>query len=74
MTSFLKYCEIDPDGAQAMLERRGSKIAALRARGICTHGWLQGPPGKPVITCLDCGATFETYAERDKASRAAMRS
>jgi hypothetical protein len=70
--SFLKFCETNPDAAAAMLDAAGNKIAALRRRGICTHGWLSGPPGKPVITCNDCGATFETYAARDRAARIAM--
>lgn len=74
--SFLKFVERNPNAAQAKLEAAGRKIAELRARGICTHGWLQGPPGpkdKPttVVTCLDCGKVWKTLAEAYAAGRQA---
>lgn len=72
--SFLDFAARCPDAAQRQLEAAGKKIAALKARGICTHGWIQGPPGKPVITCLDCGATFESSSEHMESRRKALRS
>lgn len=74
MSSFLRFCETNPDAAQRHLEKIGNKISALRRRGICTHGWMQGPPGKPVLTCLDCGATFANEAEHMEARRDALNS
>lgn len=73
--SFLKYAELYPNAAQAKLEAAGNKIAKLRARGICTHGWLQGPPGNATgpAKCLDCGASFESMAAAYAANREAMR-
>ena len=32
---------MNPDVLQARLERAGNKIAALRTREICAHGWIQ---------------------------------
>ena len=32
---------MNPDALQARMERAGRKISALRARGICAHGWVQ---------------------------------
>lgn len=72
--SFLKYAELYPDAAQAKLERAGRKIDALKARGICTHGWMQGPPGKAVLTCLDCGREFASHEEHMQARREAFNS
>lgn len=72
--SFLRYAERCPDGAQARLERAGNKVAALKARGICTHGWMQGPPGKAVLTCLDCGQEFASECEHIEARRVALAS
>jgi hypothetical protein len=76
--SFLKFCETNPDAAQAKLEAAGNKIAALRKRGICTHGWLQGPSRYPAtardnVLCLDCGAVFATMDDAYEAGKAAMR-
>lgn len=53
----------DADLEQAHYEAMGRTLARLQKRGICAHGWTQGPPGKPVLTCLDCGATFADAAE-----------
>ncbi len=72
--SFLKYAELYPDAAQAKLERIGRKLDALKKRGICTHGWMQGPPGKPILTCLDCGCEFTTHAEHEAARKEAFNS
>ena len=45
----------------------------LARKKICSHGWLQGPPGPPgkptnVVTCHYCGKVFadfdEAYTER----------
>lgn len=77
--SFYDFCATNPNAAQAILERKGRKIAALRARGICTHGWLQGPPGPASapcsdVTCLHCGAKWATMAEAYAAGRKAMES
>jgi hypothetical protein len=70
--SFYDFCGTNPDAAQRMLEAAGNKIARLKARGICTHGWMQGPPGKAVLTCLDCGATFASDHEHQAARRKAL--
>lgn len=72
--SFLKYAERNPNGATVKLERAGNRIAALKARGVCTHGWMQGPPGKPVLTCLDCGREFADMREHMEARREAFAS
>lgn len=72
--SFLKYAELYPDAAQRKLERAGNRISELRKRGICTHGWMQGPPGKAVLTCLDCGRQFASTAEHEEARREALAS
>ena len=55
----------------------GNKISAAKARGVCTHGWIQGPPGpagRPttIATCLDCGQTWPTVEEAYAANRAAI--
>lgn len=62
----------DADIEQAELEAEGNRIAALRARGICTHGWTQGytaayrPDLAPAkVECHDCGRIFGTQAELD---------
>lgn len=62
----------DADLEMASLQEAGNTIARLRKRGICTHGWIQGPPGpasKPttVWTCHHCGKTWPTeVALRDE--------
>ena len=47
------------------LVRLGRRDAELRRRGICSHGWTQGTPGKPdgATRCLHCGKSFATFAE-----------
>jgi hypothetical protein len=70
--SFLKFAERYPDAAQAKLEAAGRKLDALRKRGICAHGWMQGPPGKAVLTCLDCGREFISRDEHEAARREAL--
>lgn len=64
----------DADIEMAQLTAMGNHAAKLRKRGICTHGWMQGPNaarGVKVLTCLDCGKEFpggdaEHQAERDR--------
>ena len=51
------------DIMQAKLERLGDKIANLKAQGICSHGWLKTLPGQQKTTCLDCGATFDSFEQ-----------
>jgi len=58
----------DADFEQRALEDAANASAARRRRGICDHGWTQGPPGQAsspttVWTCLDCGKVFQTEAE-----------
>ena len=62
----------DADLEMAELTASANRISRLRKRGICTHGWVQGPPGpagKPtsIWTCHDCGKTFQSEAELDEA-------
>ncbi len=59
----------DIDMEQARMEALGDEIARLRKLGICTHGHLQGPPGKPVLTCLDCGTEFGSHQEVNESRR-----
>jgi len=61
----------------AELTQQANRSAALRKRGICDHGYIQGPPGhrqapRSDWLCLDCGKTFATEAELE-ASREAAR-
>ena len=51
------------DFMQAKLDRLGDKIANLKAQGICSHGWLKTLPGQQKTTCLDCGATFDSFEQ-----------
>lgn len=62
----------DADFEMRDLEAKGNRSYQLRKAGICTHGWLQGPPGKPVTTCLYCGATFESSEAAFRAGNEAM--
>lgn len=55
----------DADIEMAELTAAANKESRLRKRGICAHGWIQGPPGpwnKPttVWTCQDCGKVFQS--------------
>ncbi len=56
----------DADVEMAALESAGRRVAALRKRGICAHGWIQGAPGNgntfdvSPVTCHECGAVFPT--------------
>ena len=66
------------DRLTRQLEAAGNKVAELRKRGICTHGWLKGPPG-PIGTageakCLHCGGVFPSTDAAYEAGRKAMRS
>lgn len=47
----------DADFDQRGLEAAGALTAALKRRGVCDHGWLMAPAGKPA-KCLHCGAVF----------------
>lgn len=65
------------DRLTRQFEAAGNRIADLRKQGICTHGWLQGPPG-PIgtpgkATCLHCGEVFPSTDAAHAAGRAAMR-
>jgi len=57
----------DADLESAELNRQASREARLKRKGICTHGWLSAPAGKP-CKCNDCGKTWESvelaYEER----------
>ena len=59
----------DIDMEQSRMETLGNEIARLRKLGICTHGHLQGPPGKPFLTCLDCGTEFGSHQEVNESRR-----
>lgn len=61
------------DYQQAKLERLGDKIAELTRQGICSHGWLQTPPGQHKTTCLDCGAIFQSFDAAMRAGREILR-
>ena len=67
----------DADLEMAELQASANREARLRRKGICTHGWLQCPPGpidKPtnVVTCLHCGQVFKTEAKANEARREAL--
>lgn len=47
----------DADLEMAHLEELGNRSAALKKRGICTHGYFQVMEDK-TAECLDCGKTF----------------
>lgn len=61
------------DYQQAKLERLGDKIAELKAQGVCSHGWLQTPPGQAQTVCLDCGARFNSFQDAMRAGREILR-
>jgi hypothetical protein len=55
----------DADIEMATLQERANLESRLRKKGICTHGWIQGPPGpvgKPttVATCNHCNKVWPT--------------
>ena len=57
----------DADLEMAQLTESANRTARMRKRGICDHGWIQGPPGRPDAPrtdwlCHHCGATFATEA------------
>lgn len=59
---------LDADIEMAQLQAVANRESRLWKRGICAHGWLQGPPGPAtapttVWTCLYCGKTWATEAE-----------
>ncbi len=67
----------DSDLEMTELTAAANRESWLRKRGICTHGWRQGPPGpasKPttVWTCLDCGQVFQSEAEMETARQEAL--
>ena len=58
----------DADFETRELEASAARQAARARKGICSHGWLQGPPGRAdrptkVWTCNHCGQTWNTEAE-----------
>jgi hypothetical protein len=57
----------DADLEAAELADQAERSAALRRRGICSHDWIQGPPGPPqrptkLWTCNQCGKVFASEA------------
>lgn len=69
----------DADQEQAGIEAAGRRLAALRRRGICAHGCVQGtPPGcgdafdRMPVKCHDCGVTFPTGKAWGRARDAAL--
>lgn len=57
----------------------GNRIARLEARGICTHGHVQGPVGHTragdnagPIKCLKCGEVFRTQRDWQNARDEAL--
>ena len=54
----------DADFEMRDLEAAAARDTALKARGICTHGWVQGTPGRQTgpVRCLEegCGKVFES--------------
>lgn len=70
----------DADIEQASIEAAGRRLASLRRRGICSHGWIQGASGpclngefdRSPVVCLDCGATFATGREWGRARDEAL--
>lgn len=64
----------DADLEAAALNEAANRETRLKRRGICAHGWLQGPPGPKhaptkVCTCLDCGKTWATTDEAHEERR-----
>lgn len=57
------------DYQQAKFESLGDRIAQLRAKGVCSHGWLKTTPGQQQTTCLDCGAIFNSFQQAMQAGR-----
>lgn len=53
----------DADLETAALHRHANRLARLRRRGICAHGWIKG------LLCRDCGKTFNTAAELEAERR-----
>ena len=58
----------DADFEMRELEASAARQSARAKLGICSHGWLQGPPGpigKPtkLWTCNHCGQTWKTEEE-----------
>lgn len=69
----------DADMLQSSLEAAGRRSAALRARGICDHGWTQGlaasgewcgegaAPAVGFARCLHCGEDVpDPFCARDE--------
>ena len=64
----------DADFETRDLEASARRQAERKKRGICSHGYLLGPPGplhKPtkIWTCGDCGQTWATEQEAHEAYR-----
>lgn len=69
----------DADFDAASLTAQANHESRLRKRGICTHGWIQGPPGPPnapttVWTCNYCGKVFPTEQAIHAARNSALHS
>ena len=62
------------DYETARLTKLGNQSAALRKRGICTHGWLQGPPGTPGdVVYLHCATRFPDMDAAHRAGKDAFK-
>jgi hypothetical protein len=71
----------DADLEMAGFMESARHFNALRKRGICLHGWIQGPPGPPGNPCndwkcKDCGKSWATEKElwiaQEEAKEAAL--
>jgi len=51
--------ENDADIEQGNLERAGNRIATLKKRGICLHGWIN----TTTCVCYDCNKTWKNEQE-----------
>jgi hypothetical protein len=60
----------DADIEMAALVNAGNRAAALKRKGICTHGWLFAP-SYGEAHCKECGQVFpNAQAAYDAASEA----
>ena len=50
------------------LEQAGNRVAALKKRGVCVHGWSQHlPDGR--VQCKECGKMFADAEAHDEEYR-----
>lgn len=64
----------DADIEMSELIAAGNRSAELRRKGLCDHGWLQGPAGSrdSKVHCNDCGAVFDSFEDAYAAHAAAI--